>query len=78
VDGLTILSTMKTAAYRQLAEEKLHLSEDRLQQTRNQLQELQDQVTLASLEQQLAVSAPLPERLKLLIVENKNSLQGFE
>jgi len=78
VDGLTILGTMKTAAYRQLAEEKLRISADRLQQTRSQLQELQDQVTLASLEQQLAVSAPLPERLKLLIVENKNSLQGFE
>ncbi|NEP19949.1 MAG: hypothetical protein F6J97_24190 [Leptolyngbya sp. SIO4C1] len=71
-EALQVIDKVQTPVYRQMAQQRLQASCDRLQATYQQLQQLQDQVALSSLE---TGPAALPERLKLIIAANRQSLE---
>lgn len=78
VEALNVKNQIQTPVYRKMATKRLHDSCDRLEQTYLQLQELQDQVTLASLDQRQALKSALPHRLESLISANKTILNSAE
>lgn len=77
-EALHVTQRIQTPTYRQLAQERLTLSGDRLHETWAQMQQLQDQLALSALEQQAAQTEPLPAQLRLLIADNKTTLQTSE
>lgn len=75
--SIQVLEQIETPSYRELAQQRLQQSCDRLRESRSQLQRLHDQVTLAALDQGVDVSrAALPNRLQILIADNKTTLQS--
>lgn len=74
LEALTVIQQMRTLNFRQLAEARLQTSCDRLRETHSQLQYLQDQITLTALDRRTVGATPLPDRLRILITENKTLL----
>ena len=75
-EALNVQEQIQTPVYKKIAAQRLHDSCDRLEQTYLQLQELQDQVTIASLDQRQALKSALPQRLESLISANKTILNA--
>lgn len=75
-EALAVIDQIETPTYRQLAQQRLQASCDRLQASHAQLQQLQDQITLAGLDQSQVTGSTLPQRLQTLIVANKQILEA--
>lgn len=73
-EALAVIDQIETPTYRQLAQQRLEASCDRLQASHAQLQQLQDQVTLAGLEDDPSSTSSLPQRLQTLVAANKDIL----
>ncbi|NJL44657.1 MAG: hypothetical protein HC922_00705 [Leptolyngbyaceae cyanobacterium SM2_3_12] len=73
-EALGVMDKIETPTYRQLAQQRLEASCDRLQATHAQLQQLQDQVTLAGLEDDPNSTSSLPQSLQTLVAANKDIL----
>ncbi|MGF1568984.1 MAG: hypothetical protein ACFCVD_13100 [Nodosilinea sp.] len=75
-EALAVIDQIETPTYRQLAQQRLGASCDRLQATHAQLQQLQDQVTLAGLDDDPSSASSLPHQLQTLIATNKHILEA--
>ncbi|MFH7245214.1 MAG: hypothetical protein ACHWZW_20445 [Spirulina sp.] len=73
-EGLAVIPQIETPTYRQLTQQRIEASRERLRDTHDQLQQLQDQVALASLDNDTP-TGDLPKGLQTLIVANKHILE---
>ncbi len=70
------LQEIKTATYKEITEQYLQESKLRVVETYKQLEQLQDKVVISSLAKETGgVEAGLPQRLKILIADNKTALK---
>jgi hypothetical protein len=76
VEGLVVMESIHTSAYRSRLQQQREDSQTRLRQTHDQLQQLQDQMALNLLERRCSINSTLPARLQLLIAENKLALKS--
>lgn len=74
VASLLALEQMETETYRNLTLQHLQTSRQRIEETHRLLQQLQDQVLLSSVKTS-EVQASLPNRLQVIIAENKTVLE---